>query len=68
MGMVDATESGDDSGEWSSVIADSSVEMVVVGEEFVEEEADVDMLPRSCNERCEDIGSMAPSAMVGGVF
>lgn len=66
--MVDATESGDDSGEWSSVIADSSVEMVVVGEEFVEDEADVDMLPRSCNERCRDTGSIRPSVMVGGVF
>lgn len=66
--MVGTTESGDDSGEWSSVIADSSVEMVVVGEEFVEDEADVDMLPRSCNERCKDKGSMPPSVMVWGVF
>ena len=65
-GATRTDESGEDSGVWSSVIADSTVEMVVVGEEFVEEDADVDTLPFcwriGC---CNDIGPVGTPGMTG---
>jgi hypothetical protein len=70
-GTARTDESGEDSGVWSSVIADSTVEMVVVGEEFVEEDADVDTLLfcwciGCCNDGCcNDIGPAGTLGMVG---
>ena len=59
-------ESGEDSGVWSSVIADSTVEIVVVGEEFVEEDADVDTLPFCwCIGCCNDLGPVGTPGMAG---
>jgi hypothetical protein len=64
MGIIDTTESGDESGVRPSVITDPRVDIVVVGEEFVDDEADVDMLPcGSCSECCNDTGSIIPSVI-----
>jgi hypothetical protein len=44
-GIVGLGESGDESGVWrSSVVADATVEIVVVGEELLEEDAEVETL------------------------
>lgn len=67
--MIGTTESGDESGVWSSVIADPSVDIVVVGEEFVDDEADVEMLPCCwCSVCCNDKGPIEPSVMLVGPF
>jgi hypothetical protein len=56
-GIICTDESGEESGVWSSVIADSTVEMVVVGEEFVDDDGEVDALPFCrCKGCCSDIG------------
>ena len=44
-GMIRTVESGEESGVLSSVIADSTVEIVVVGDEFVDEDGEVVRLP-----------------------
>jgi hypothetical protein len=63
-GMIRTAESGDESGVLSSVIADSTVEMVVVGDEFVDEDGEIARLPRCwCIECCSGTPVMAGTTM-----